>query len=437
MRHPSAWIVPIVLAAVAAPASACTVPVFRFALEMWLPDPYAVIVLHRGELEGDAVKAVELLSAQEAEHDPDRVNPRANTHTFVADLDGEATPEAFTELWEALDKPDLPVAVMKYPVSTVEDVWRWGKPGLEDIDGALIAATDDVLAVAALTPDKVRPLLRSRARDEVTRRLAKGDSGVWVLIESGDAEADAAAWKLLNDRLDVLAQELELPEVSDRDRERYLSEGPEAPPLHIKFSTMRLKHDDPAEAVFINSMLKWPKIWRGFDIEAVEGPKIAPLYGRGRIHTVLTGEELEADAIDWAAAFLVGMCSCEIKGDNPGIDLITTADWNHFTGAAAPATQPTGAAAPPATQPAAVPPATQPAAGAADAQAFIGPAPPRDGGTSAMATAAAAAAPAPADVSLLRKAGGIAIGLSAGLGLGAVVYFRQRRGCSAGREALA
>ena len=36
--------------ATAALASACNVPVFRFALERWRADPYRAVLLHRGEL---------------------------------------------------------------------------------------------------------------------------------------------------------------------------------------------------------------------------------------------------------------------------------------------------------------------------------------------------------------------------------------------------
>ncbi|HUQ72324.1 MAG TPA: hypothetical protein VM165_22550, partial [Planctomycetaceae bacterium] len=32
---------------------ACNVPVFRYALEHWRPDPYRLTVLHRGPLDDD------------------------------------------------------------------------------------------------------------------------------------------------------------------------------------------------------------------------------------------------------------------------------------------------------------------------------------------------------------------------------------------------
>ncbi len=40
--------------ATATSALACKVPVFRYALEHWQPDPYLAIVLHRGPLSEEA-----------------------------------------------------------------------------------------------------------------------------------------------------------------------------------------------------------------------------------------------------------------------------------------------------------------------------------------------------------------------------------------------
>ena len=47
-------VVPLLIAGCVAlsatPSWACSVPVYRYALERWWPDPYEVIVFHRGEL---------------------------------------------------------------------------------------------------------------------------------------------------------------------------------------------------------------------------------------------------------------------------------------------------------------------------------------------------------------------------------------------------
>ena len=41
----------------------------------------------------------------------------------------------------------------------------------------------------------------------------------------------------------------------------------------------------------------------------------------------LVGAGITAENIKDAAAFLAGPCSCEVKRDNPGVDLLLTAEW--------------------------------------------------------------------------------------------------------------
>ena len=39
------------------------------------------------------------------------------------------------------------------------------------------------------------------------------------------------------------------------------------------------------------------------------------------------GKGIAAETIEEAATFLIGKCSCQVKEQNPGIDLLFTADW--------------------------------------------------------------------------------------------------------------
>ena len=38
---------------------ACQIPVFRYALERWQPDPYEVVVIHRGSLSPEHARFVQ------------------------------------------------------------------------------------------------------------------------------------------------------------------------------------------------------------------------------------------------------------------------------------------------------------------------------------------------------------------------------------------
>src|SRR5262249_34968989 len=93
-------------------------------------------------------------------------------------------------------------------------------------------------------------LVDSPARRELVRRLARGESAVWLLLESGDERADAAAEALLARELPRLEKAIALPE-----------QPPEGPrllldlPLKVTFSFLRVPRQGPAEAIFARALL--------------------------------------------------------------------------------------------------------------------------------------------------------------------------------------
>ncbi|MBA4386596.1 MAG: hypothetical protein C0404_01365, partial [Verrucomicrobia bacterium] len=59
-----------------------------------------------------------------------------------------------------------------------------------------------------------------------------------------------------------------------------------------------------------------------------EGEPIAiPIFGQGRALTAIPASKLTEDVIVASCSFLGAFCSCEIKDQNPGHDLLMTADW--------------------------------------------------------------------------------------------------------------
>src|SRR5262245_19767928 len=71
------------------PASACSVPVFRYALERWQPSRYELIVFHRGPLSPSDQEALKRVEASTS---------RSNLRVSDADLDGQLDPRR-QELW--------------------------------------------------------------------------------------------------------------------------------------------------------------------------------------------------------------------------------------------------------------------------------------------------------------------------------------------------
>ena len=51
-------------------------------------------------------------------------------------------------------------------------------------------------------------------------------------------------------------------------------------------------------------------------------PMAFPIFGRGRALYALVGKGINNDTIDAAGADLTGPCTCTIKEQNPGIDMM-------------------------------------------------------------------------------------------------------------------
>jgi len=293
------------MAAIAGPpAGACSVPVFRYALEEWPPDPYLAVVFHRGPL-GDKDQAV-IEGLKRAADDP---NVGANIEVQTVDLAKEVPAEC-RKLHEKCSPKTLPwVAVVnpmrfKGAARPLEELVAWSGP----LDKAEVAL-----------------LLDSPCRKELARRLLKGDSVVWLLLESGSKEKDDAAARTLSAELAQLQKTL-AGSLSDPDQPA--AEGMEdvdvspGVPLKVGFSVLRISRGEAAERGFVTVLLG---LMSG---SKYEGPVAMPVFGRGRALTVLAGQDINSENIGDVIGFLTGDCSCQIKGLNPGIDLLMAAGWD-------------------------------------------------------------------------------------------------------------
>jgi len=277
------------------PAAACSVPVFRYALEHWKADAYQAIVFHRG-----ALTAAHARLARSLGKDGLAGELHANLSVQTVDLDGDVTPGLLSLSREATA---LPWLVVRAPLAN------------------RVPAT---VHSGPLDADTLKPLLESPARREITRRLADGQSAVWLLLESGDRDKDAAAAGLIESRLAFLGSNLHLPKLEAQDIANGLVSLP-ADGLRLEFSLLRLSRTDPAERVFVQSLLGTEH-----DLAAVREPVVFPVFGRGRALYALVGAGIRRETVDQAAQFLIGKCSCQVKDQNPGADLLFAANWDRL-----------------------------------------------------------------------------------------------------------
>jgi hypothetical protein len=267
----------LILAATPAAAPTCNIPVFRYALERWPAAPYDVIAFHRGPLTEAQGAALNALRQTGANLELDRIDV------------SEPMPPKRQHLVEKL-KLQAPCLVALYPGS---ETAAWTGP---------------------LTADAAKVLTESPARREVSKRLLDGESGVWLLLESGEAAKDAAAVATLQKELKALEQSLKLP-AHAADDPPLLSDLP----VKVAFSILRVQRTDPAEAALVAMLMN--------SDTGLNGPVVFPIFGRGRALWAMAGDGLNARYIHEAGTFLTGACSCEAKEFNPGVDLLFAADW--------------------------------------------------------------------------------------------------------------
>ncbi len=250
-------------------AQACSIPVFRYALDRWPADRFVL-----------------------------EVSPKDGSDEQVAKF-----------LRNFTDSTPLNLT----PVRLKEDsgsrlTFPHPEPGSAPAWSGTLEAT--VLAQIADSP----------ARAEIVRRTLAGESAVWVLVESGRKDDDERAAATMEKRLRYLETASILPPIDPSDPTSKLGPGPK---LGVKFSLVRIRADDAAEQTFVK-MLAGPKP----DAALQGGPWYSVVFGRGRALGAWPAEGFGEEQIDEVCGFLLGACSCEVKRMNPGWDLLLRADWD-------------------------------------------------------------------------------------------------------------
>ena len=282
----------LIVGALGVSAWACDVPVYRYAMDHWEPDSYDLLLFHRGPLTPEQEGLVALCSDAAAPE----AGPRTNLNVVLADVDTALEP-ALRALWEAQDEPEIPWLALRYPHSHPLRPSVWS---------------------GALSKPNVQGVLGSPKRRELVRRLTEESAAVWVQLDVGDVARDEAASKILESNLSGMLDETAAA-ASASFKQRELEAGRYAPPA---FGTLRLSRTDPAESVLVAMLLGVEP-----DLMDYDEPMVFPVFGRGRALYAIVGKGLEEENIREAVLFLATACSCLVKADNPGTDLLLAADW--------------------------------------------------------------------------------------------------------------
>lgn len=271
---------------------ACNVPVFRFALERWASDRYEIVVFHTDAVTESDSKHIERLIA--LCEDAEAVNLDARLVNVDQPLDSE-----MRELWSG----------------QAEEVR--GESAWTVVRGPRMGEAPAIVWSGPLEEFQSEQIVDSPARRDLIARLLAGDSVVWlILTEEGDPAGDEAI-RLLEEEASRLGDFLRLPEgVGEPGSEVYSNV-----PLALKFSVLPIDVADEEESGFVDS------IRRIAEISDDEGPVVVPVFGRGRALDVIPASVVDAGLVEDCARFLCGACSCQVKEQNPGVDLLLAVNW--------------------------------------------------------------------------------------------------------------
>ena len=96
-------------------------------------------------------------------------------------------------------------------------------------------------------------------------------------------------------------------------------------PLKIAFSILRLSRKDPQEIILRSMLLHLEDDL--LDKEMEDKPMLFPAFGKGRVLPPLIGAGISEENALADCGYLCGACSCQVKNQNPGMDILVKADW--------------------------------------------------------------------------------------------------------------
>ena len=278
-------------------ASACMVPVFRYALERWPASPYRLAVLHKGELSPQEKAELESLR-------PPGVYSLA-IETY--DVDGKLPDGIVKDHWQGKQPSEgFPYGLFFSPADM-----RTAKPLLWQgrLDGRGIAALKKLI---------YSPLMR-----RFCRSLATGDSAVWIILRGKDEKANRRARLLLDDALKQMQDEMRLPHERDPLDTTYTQPLAPGVQFQLRFSVVETDLAAPE-----NALLRQIVAALNQDLVQQAEPMVMPVFGRGRALALLMGEDISKNVFWEISSFLVGPCSCRVKELNPGFDLLAPFPWD-------------------------------------------------------------------------------------------------------------
>jgi len=261
--------------------AACDIPVFRYALENWQADCFRLTVVYEDKLLDSEQQCLQKLQKIILNGE---VNLQVRVCKF-ADIKNRDL-----ALLKDKIKGRVAVMVLQYPQIFLNDKPIWS---------------------VLCTKNNMEQLLNSSLREKLITDLVGDSSAVWIFLQSGDEKKDAKLLQNIKKTLKQLEHSIKLAKVQEH--------------IKIKFSLLKLSINDCSESVMLKILLNSEGDLQQLVNE--KEPMLFPVFGRGRLLYALIGRGINEDTITTTAKFIAGRCSCEIKSENPGCDLLLQANW--------------------------------------------------------------------------------------------------------------
>lgn len=278
----------------AVPAFACNIPVFRYALERWRTDKLELMVFTSGKLTNDQSQKIAKLEKQS-------VAAGGSANIEIRQIDTRKLDNVDADLWQSLQSADSKVAA---PYVVVRGSHMKGP--FYCWQGHADSANFD-------------RLVDSPVRAQLAKKLLNGNSIVWLVIKSKREQANKELLAMLDEQIKALANKIELPEGIGLPGSELFSEVP----LLLNYSVLEIDRDAEEESFLLG-------IAEGFQPEAFEEgePLVMPVFGRGRALEVIPADQMTSALVRDLTQFLCAACSCQVKEQNPGFDLLLNVDWD-------------------------------------------------------------------------------------------------------------
>jgi len=303
--------------------TACDTPVYRYAMYRWEPAPYQVYYFYKGAMDDKTEKLKEIIDAAEnSEEKP------ANVMFMAVDLDKDpqlrSIPPYVKHDWLPRQEPAISSDLLDMPLPYMpiglEPFARRELPSYQ-----MVAPPPYFMKMYSgeLDEAEIAAFVDSPARRQIAKQLEGGKASVLVVLTGTDEAANRKAEEATNKVIQDLAAgkvELYLPPSFAMDEGDTDEAGPS-----IEFGSVRVDRNDPKEYWFVESLLSIEEDLR--DEQWVDKPMVFFVFGRGRALPPCVGKGINEDNLLDYVYFVTGACSCTVKDQNPGMDMLFAYDW--------------------------------------------------------------------------------------------------------------